>query len=67
MERTAVVRATTFAMRMGKRERELGEKLWGRDCEELGAEWVGARSGGQIFDSGNGKGSGRRMKSLVLA
>lgn len=34
----------------------LGERLWGRDCEELGAEEVGARSGGQIFGSGNAEG-----------
>lgn len=66
MERKAVLRATTFAMRMGKRERELGERLWGRDCEEFGTDEVGARSSGQVFYSGNGEGLWLEDEDLVL-
>lgn len=67
MEWTAVVRATTFAMRMGKKERR-----WKKDSEEgivknFGQMRWGQGMGARFLALEMGKGSGQRMKSLVLA
>ena len=62
MERTAVAKATTLAMRMGKRERDRkeGERLWGRKCKELGRRWgLGAVTRFMALKIGDGSGRGQ--------
>lgn len=77
MQRTAVARPTTLATRMGKRKRErkVGERLWGGKCKELGMRrGPGAVTRFMALEVGDGSDRGRGWrvwfwcdKSVMLA